>query len=60
VFPLLGKEYFPSQPGSDGVEVFAYGVESMGAGEINLELVAPSGEVADTVNINLMVTNSNS
>ncbi|NET59733.1 MAG: protease inhibitor I42 family protein [Symploca sp. SIO2E6] len=60
VFPELGSEYFPSQPvmpGSGGVEVFAYGVESMGLGVIQLELISPSGAVADTVEIGLMVVN---
>jgi len=60
VFPELGNQYFRSQPvmlGSGGVEVFAYGVESMGLGQIKLDLISPSGAVADTVEIGFMVVN---
>ena len=60
VFPVLDETFVPVHPGlpgTNGIDIFSYTVESMGAGGLKLEKRSPAGQTVDTVEIGLMVVN---
>ena len=59
-FDLLNENFVPVNPGlpgTNGVDVFSYKVESLGIGGLKLEKVSPSGQTVETVEIGFTVTN---
>jgi|GEM_PF-6820173 len=60
VFPVLDETFVPANPGlpgTNGIDIFSYKVESMGAGGLKLEKRSPGGETVKTVEISFMVVN---